>query len=53
VAAATAGPTPHNQILFPNRLQFFDAPAHRVLAHLLTSFARSHNNEDARIRYHG
>jgi hypothetical protein len=33
-------------VLLRYRLQFFDAPAHRILAHLLKSFAVSHNHHD-------
>jgi hypothetical protein len=46
VAAAPTGPAPLNEILFRCRLQFFDAPAHIILAHLLKSLARSHNRYD-------
>jgi hypothetical protein len=46
VAATTAGSAPLNEILLRYRLQFFDAPAHSTLPHLLKSFVASHNHND-------
>ncbi|MCX6627582.1 MAG: hypothetical protein NTW28_08135, partial [Candidatus Solibacter sp.] len=49
VAAATTGPAPLNEVFRRNCLQFFDAPPHWILAHLLKSLGASHSHNDTAL----
>ena len=46
MAASSARPAPLDGVFLRDRLQFFDAPTYRILAHLSKSFAFCHNHYD-------